>query len=245
MKETIYTIPINEAFDTKCSCAICAIENRIENEELEYTLGPAMMEPDFRINSNRTGFCKTHYNRLLQNGKALPMALVLQTHIEKQSKEIFLDKVKKISKNGFLKKKCDEIVSAKKITNHIESLNHSCIVCERTQDTMNRYFDNLIYIWKTQEDFRKKFASQDGFCIPHFSKLLTYAMDGLNEQEFKDFYHTIVNMQETTQNQLYNDISEFVMLFDHNNTNSNPSENVKNSIKNSVQNLSGLNCETD
>ncbi len=245
MKETIYTIPINEAFDTKCSCAICTIENRIENEEVEYTLGPAMMEPDFRINSNSRGFCKAHYRKLLQNGKALPMALVLQTHIEKQSKEIFSDKVKKISKSGFLKKQCDEIVSAKKITNHIENLNHSCIVCERTQNTMNRYFDNLIYIWKTQEEFREKFASQDGFCIPHFSKLLIYAMDGLNEKEFKDFYHIIVNMQEKKQNQLYDDISEFTMLFDHNNTNTNPSENVKNSIKNSVQNLSCLNCEND
>ena len=82
MKETIYTIPINEAFDTKCSCAICAIENRIENEEVEYTLGPAMMEPDFRVNSNKVGFCKAHYKKLLQKGKALPLALVLQTHIE-------------------------------------------------------------------------------------------------------------------------------------------------------------------
>ena len=56
MKETIYTIPINEAFDTECSCAICAIENRIESEEIEYALGPAMMEPDFRIISNQKGF---------------------------------------------------------------------------------------------------------------------------------------------------------------------------------------------
>ena len=126
MKETIYTIPINEAFDTKCNCALCAIESRIDNEEIEYTLGPAMMEPDFRINSNRTGFCKAHYKRLLQNGKALPMALVLQTHIEKQSKEIFSDKVKKISKSSFLKKKCDEIISAKKITKHIENLTIMC-----------------------------------------------------------------------------------------------------------------------
>ena len=59
MKETIYTIPINEAFDLKCSCPICSIENKIENDQIEATLGPAMMEPDFRINSNNNGFCKT------------------------------------------------------------------------------------------------------------------------------------------------------------------------------------------
>lgn len=245
MKETIYTIPINEAFDTKCSCAICAIENRIENEEVEYTLGPAMMEPDFRVNSNKVGFCKAHYKKLLQKGKALPLALVLQTHIEKQSNDIFSEKISKVSKSNFLKKKCDEIISAEKITNHINKLNNSCIICERTHSTMNRYFNNLIYIWKTQEEFRSKFASQEGFCIPHFSMLLEYAMDGLNEKEFKDFYHTIIKMQEKSQQQIYDDISEFTMLFDHNNTNSNPPENVKNSIKRTVHKASGLNCEND
>lgn len=245
MKETIYTIPINEAFDQKCSCAMCLIENRIENEEIEYTLGPAMMEPDFRINSNQKGFCKTHYKSLLQNGKALPMALVLQTHIEKQSKEIFSEKIAKVSKSSFLKKQCDEIISAKKITEKIETLNCNCVICEKTQDTMNRYFDNLIYIWKTQEEFRTKFASQEGFCIPHYSKLLKYAMDGLSEKEFKDFYHTIINMQEKSHNQIYNDISEFTMLFDHNSDNTNPSDNVKNSIRRTVHKVSGLSCEND
>lgn len=244
MKETIYTIPINEAFDTKCSCAMCEIENRIEREEIEYTLGPAMMEPDFRINSNQKGFCKVHYDSLLKNSKALPLALVLQTHIQQQNKDIFVEKVQKVSKSGFFKKQCDEIVSAKKITENIENLNCSCIICERTQDTMNRYYDNLIYIWKTQADFRNKFAAQEGFCIPHFSKLLKYAMDGLNEKEFKNFYHTIINIMEKSQNQIYEDISKFTMLFDHNN-NYTPSENVKNSIRRSIQKISGLNCEND
>lgn len=245
MKETIYTIPINEAFDEKCSCAICSIENRIENEGIEYTLGPAMMEPDFRINSNHKGFCKAHYKSLLQKGKALPMALVLQTHIQQQSKAIFSEKVPKVSKSSFLKKQSDEAVSAKKITDHINKLNKECLICERTNDTMNRYYNNLIYIWKTQEEFRNKFASQDGFCIPHFSKLLEYAINELNEKEFKEFYHTIINIQEKSNKQLYDDISEFAMLFDHNNNNSNPSENVKNSIRRTVHKMSSLNCEND
>lgn len=244
MKETIYTIPINEAFDLKCSCPICSIENKIENDQIEATLGPAMMEPDFRINSNNNGFCKTHYEMLLKNCKALPMALVLQTHIQQQNKDIFSNRVDDISKNTIFKKDCEELNSAKKITNHLEKLNDSCIICDKINDIMNRYFDNIIYIWKTQEDFRNKFASQEGFCLPHFSKLLKYAMKGLNQQEFKIFYHTLMDIQEKSLSQYYEDISEFTMLFDHNN-NTTPSENVKNSIKRSVQKISGLNCEND
>ncbi len=244
MKETIYTIPINEAFDQKCSCAICSIEYRIEREETDAVLGPAMMEPDFRINSNHKGFCKTHYSNLLKNCKALPMALVLQTHIQQQNKDIFAEKIDFVSKNKFMKKQSDEHISATKITNYIEKVNNSCIICDKVNDIMNRYFDNIIYIWKTQEDFRKKFSSQEGFCIPHFSKLLKYAMDNLNEREFKEFYHTIINIQEKYLNQYYSDISEFTMLFDHNN-NSIPKDNVKNSIKRSVHIISSLNCESD
>lgn len=244
MKETIYTIPINEAFDKKCSCAICSIENKIENDEIDATLGPAMMEPDFRINSNHKGFCKTHYNSLLKNCKALPMALVLQTHIQQQNKDIFSKKIDFVSKSKFMKKQSDEHISAKNITEHIEKVTNSCIICEKIQDIMNRYFDNIIYIWKTQDDFRNKFASQDGFCIPHFAKLLEYAINGLNESEFKEFYHTIMNMQEKYLKQYYNDISEFTMLFDHNN-NSTPTDNVKNSIKRSVHIISGINFEND
>ena len=52
MKETIYTIPINEAYETDCECPLCELESKREAEAGEYSLGPAMMEPDFRIDSN-------------------------------------------------------------------------------------------------------------------------------------------------------------------------------------------------
>ena len=244
MKETIYTIPINEAFDNKCTCALCVIENRLEKEEIEYTLGPAMMEPDFRINSNKKGFCKAHYKGLLENSKALPLALVLQTHIQQQNKEIFNKKIEKNTKSSIFKKQSAEVISSQKITQHIDNLKSSCIVCERINDTMNRYMENLIYIWKTQKEFRHKFSVQESFCLPHFSLLLKYASDGLNGNDFNDFYHSVMEIQEKAQTQYYNDISEFTMLFDHNNT-STPTQNVKNSIKRTIKNVSGLNCEND
>ena len=111
MRDDICTIPISEVFEPKDGCPICRMRNTIESRMVEYILGAAMMEPDFRINSNARGFCKNHYKSLLQNGKALPMALVLQTHIEKQSKTIFAEKINKESKSNFLKKKCEELIS--------------------------------------------------------------------------------------------------------------------------------------
>ena len=65
MKETIYTIPINDAYDVKCGCPICTIEKKLETESLEYIMGAAMMEPDVRLETNRLGlrqkrFCADH-----------------------------------------------------------------------------------------------------------------------------------------------------------------------------------------
>ena len=46
MKEKIYTIPVTEAFQQDCECPLCLMEEKLEEEALEYTLGASMMEPD-------------------------------------------------------------------------------------------------------------------------------------------------------------------------------------------------------
>ena len=245
MKETIYTIPINEAFDKECSCALCAIQNKIESDEINYTLGAAMMEPDFRINSNEKGFCKHHYSMLLDNCKALPLALILQTYTEQQNKRIFESKVKaKTNKGGIFKSKSAETESARKMVEYIQETDKKCIICEKLNSIMDRYLNNLIYMWKTQPEFREKFASKPGFCVPHFAKILDAALKGLNNNEFNEFYHIIVNMQEKSQLEMYDNISAFTRLFDHN-SDKKADEKVKNSIRNSIHIYSGLNCEND
>ena len=45
MKEKIYTIPVNEAYEIDCECPLCKLEEQLENEALDYALGAAMMEP--------------------------------------------------------------------------------------------------------------------------------------------------------------------------------------------------------
>ena len=37
MKEKIYTIPVNDAFDKDCECPLCAMYQELENNAVEYT----------------------------------------------------------------------------------------------------------------------------------------------------------------------------------------------------------------
>ena len=60
MKEKIYTIPVNEAFDENGECPFCTLLKKTEDEVLNYVLGPSYMEEDVREETNKVGFCKHH-----------------------------------------------------------------------------------------------------------------------------------------------------------------------------------------
>ena len=86
MAETIYTIPINEAFDKaeeseRPICPFCELYDMLENNALEAVMGAAMMEPDIRIETNKHGFCRGHFNKIYEKGNRLGLALILESHI--------------------------------------------------------------------------------------------------------------------------------------------------------------------
>ena len=64
MRESILTIPISEIFEPKCGCPICRMREMLETRTVEYIMGAAMMEPDVRIETNRLGFCREHYEKM-------------------------------------------------------------------------------------------------------------------------------------------------------------------------------------
>lgn len=82
MKEKIYTIPVNEAYDKDCECPLCELERSLENEAVKYSLGAAMMEPDYRTESNEKGYCRRHFDMMFSSPNKLPLALILDTHLD-------------------------------------------------------------------------------------------------------------------------------------------------------------------
>ena len=94
MAEKIYTIPINEAFENAIDgesydCPFCLLKDMLERNELEIIMGASMMEPDIRIQTNKKGFCKHHFEKLYENGNRLGLALILESHLAEIEKNIF------------------------------------------------------------------------------------------------------------------------------------------------------------
>jgi len=170
MKEVIYTIPLNEIYDTDCECPLCELKSKLETETVEYALGAAMMEPDFRIESNEKGYCNRHFSMLFAGSNKLSLGLVLDTHLEKMREGLgkFSKEAAALGeeKGGLFKKNNAEAFS-QKICSFLKTKEQSCIVCDKISKNMSRYIEILIEMWEDDMEFREKFEKSKGACLPH------------------------------------------------------------------------------
>ena len=88
MKEELYTIPVNDAFQTECECPVCAMKHVLEKNAVEYTMGPSYMEDDIRMETDRLGFCQRHMQMISEQNNKLGLALVVKTHMDKVIKDV-------------------------------------------------------------------------------------------------------------------------------------------------------------
>jgi len=143
MKEQIYTIDINDAFDAG-GCPICTLAVRFEQGLYEFILGPAMMEPDFRIQTNQKGFCNRHLQGLFSRPNKLGLGLVMESLL----KEINQKPERELPKH-----------------------HDTCYFCDRKNKYMASLADAVVYMWKNDRDFAMKWTKIEGVCLPHANYL--------------------------------------------------------------------------
>lgn len=220
MKEQIYTIPVNEAYDTDCECPLCYLEKKLENEAVEYALGAAMMEPDYRIKSNELGFCNRHLSQMFEKQNKLSLALVLDTHLEEVRKKlsVYLRKTEKLKseKISFFRKS-DAAEVAKGMGDTLAKQNGTCVICEQINRTMERYIGVIFYMWSKDDEFRKKFIASKGLCLRHFEELMKKAPEKLHGSKLEDFVETIVTKELSELLRIQEDIHKFTLKFDYRN----------------------------
>lgn len=210
MKETIYSIPINQAFEiTDGACPICRLYGRLVEDTLEYTLGAAMMEPDMRKLTNAQGFCPGHLSMLLERQKRLPLALVLQTHL-------------------------DELRGDTKLL----LAPPSCYVCARTGGFLQAYYSNILHLWKTEPDFVRKWEVQKAVCRPHIAGLAAAAPRDLSKKEAAVFMGGLAEKARAQLSALSESLGVFIKSFDHR-FSGEPLGEHKEAVQNAAAYLSG------
>ena len=206
--EQIYTIPVNEAFEKVQEedsrvCPFCLMYNKLEKNELDLILGASMMEPDVRLKTNELGFCDTHLGLMFGRPKRLPLALMLESHLDQIAKDLEGNMGMFIGKTGD--------AAAKRL----DRLEHSCYVCERIEYNFSRMIETAALLWQSDSAFHDKVKKAPYFCLPHYGRFIRAAKDRLSKKDFAQFYETVNGIETAYFDALRGDVSWFCKKFDY------------------------------
>lgn len=217
MKESIYTIPISDAFESRQGCPFCEIRRVQEQRWVEYITGPAMMEPDVRQETNRQGFCAHHYELMLEQQNRLSVALMLQSHLAGLDSELRASKPRGpfAGKSG--------------------PAEQSCFICGMAGRETDRIFENIAVVWARDEDFQKMYMQQEYVCLPDCRRMLSIAHRKLRGSKLKELSKITSELALKRLVTIKSDIDAFCKLYDYRSADCGaPSEEVMTAIERAI-----------
>lgn len=224
MKNSLISIPIEEVFEPKEGCPLCRLNHTLENRVVEYITGAAMMEPDVRIETNKTGFCAHHFDKMLEKRNKLSVALMLESHLASIEKRGF---------NGIFK-------DSHKQEKTFEEITKSCFICNQINENMTNIIANICILWEKDKSFQKLFSEQESICLPHLVQLLDSSQKNISKKNRSDFQKIATSISKRNIESLHKDISHFCEMFDYRNSGENADwGNSKDAIERTVYFLTG------
>jgi hypothetical protein len=148
MRDHIHTIPVLDAFKASKEgggCPFCLMREKLERDAVAFIMGPAYMEDDVRMETNRLGFCAPHLKMMYANQNRLGLALMLHTHMQRLNK------------------------------GNIAKAASSCYLCKRVDATFERYIETFFRLWNGGGEEARLIESAPGYCLPHFSLIAAMA----------------------------------------------------------------------
>ena len=240
MKETIYTIPLNEAFDTEDECPFCALERQTEQRTIKYVLGPgaSYMEPDVRLATDREGFCGAHFKKMYDYGNSLGSALIMQTYFVSMFEEMVneMEHFQMPGKRSLFGKKGNGEESS--LVTWARKKQSTCFICNKLEYNMTRYYATFFLMIK-DAGFRTKVEQSKGFCMRHFLKLMETAPQELPNDQRQWFYETIFPLMRANLARVKGDLDWFIDKFDHRNAGADW-KNSRDAVSRTMQKLQGI-----
>lgn len=200
MREDICSIPINDIFLPRDGCPLCRMRDILEDRIATYITGAAMMEPDVREETNRLGFCSTHFDQVIARGSKLSVALILESLTAQVQSEIFPD--------GKL--------PAKKVAAAVKSRMSSCFICENVEKNMQHLISSMLNLWQKEAEFRELYAQQTHLCLPHYGMLIEAAQK-MPKKNFAPFAAASFRLSQNYLHTLCKDVTHFCRMFDYRN----------------------------
>lgn len=224
MKEKIYTIPLMDAFRAQDECPFCFIDRNLEQHAIDFVLGSgaSYMEDDVRAETDKMGFCRTHYKKMFDYGNRLGTGLILTTHFKKKNEELkqqikMFSPAKASMLGHFKKTKVDSENPRTNIGAWVKEQTSTCYICDYYRSTYNRYLDTFFELYRKNPEFRELFQNSKGFCIPHFADLVETGDTLLSDKEKQSFYTDLFALMTENLQRVTDDLEWFCDKFDYKN----------------------------
>lgn len=242
MKEELYTTPLLEAFEKQDECPFCYIEQKLENDALNFILGTdSYMQKDLREQTDRLGFCRTHNRKMFTYGNSLGNALILKTHFKNIKDELntTLDKFT-YEKSSMLSKftKKTQTTYNNTLSEWTANREYTCYACDYINRSYTRYLATFTYLCKHNNEFWNIISSSKGFCLHHFSDLTQQAINDLNKSQIEKYKTVVFPLMKENLERVYEDISWFVDKFDYRNADADW-KNSRDAIPRGMQKING------
>lgn len=245
MKEKIYTIPPMDAFRAQDECPFCFIERNLEQHAMDFVLGSgaSYMEDDVRAETDKIGFCRTHYKKMFDYGNRLGTGLILTTHFKKKNEELkqqikMFSPAKASVLGHFKKTKVDAENPRTNIGAWVKEQTASCYICDYYKNTYNRYLDTFFELYRKSPEFQELLKNSKGFCIPHFADLVETGDTLLSDKEKQSFYGYLFPLMEHNLQRVTEDLEWFCDKFDYKNKDADW-KNSRDAIQRGMQKAAG------
>jgi hypothetical protein len=256
MKEKIYTIPVTDAFNQDCECPLCLLDKKLEDSYIDYVLGPSLMEPDGRIETNEKGFCLRHFEKLYNSHlNSHGMGLIMDTYLQGKNaliKKLYEKKSAAIKKdtrlsaidsiaNKVSRKQTETGKFIEEMLTLLSTQEIRCTICDKKDYTMSRYIEVIFFLWSNEKEFRELFKTRKGFCMKHLKLLLEGSKKNLSPSETAGFITILMDKQLESMSKLQADVNWFTKKFDYRNNDA-PWGDSKDAVQRSIRKIAG-NCD--
>lgn len=232
-KEEIYTIPLWDAVREDSECPFCNIEHKLEQDILDFCLSDAYMDDDFRQITNAKGFCRVHFDQLFHRKNRLGLTLINQTYI-KTMRDRF-------NKAAGVKAGKSSLFGSKE-PHPLGQLHHTltkeCYICERIEQTMERYLSTFFYLYKKDDEFVQAVLHSKGFCMPHMTQLMEGCDSALKGKTAASCKSDLMELFNREMDRIEEDMQWFVNKYDYRYENE-PWKDAKDAPKRSLQKING------
>ncbi|MCL2221759.1 MAG: DUF6062 family protein [Oscillospiraceae bacterium] len=226
MKYQLETIPVWDAFEKQSECPLCDLQNESDKSYAEAALGGAVVESDYRIESNEKGYCGRHLPMLYDHRPRLGLAYILHTHLVETTKvmESAMKSISGGSKTGgglFSRILGDQGGSDEPGSSQsacekaIRKRTKTCVLCEKTDTAMKRYIYTIFHLYRKETEFRKAFRDSKGFCLPHLADIIGMGNKHLSGQPRDEFFTELVNIQSENFTRLADELQWFTKKHDY------------------------------